>query len=350
MTSSPLPVHFNRPNPSKLLAQIIAIIVIAHSAASPFQMLPSSSAFAAGANRLAARIGQRRLGPQSPRSPGRHTARSSSRRPRDDGGGDGALPRHPPRPAITVVPRAAVSVVVRWREDASPPYSPLLPPPSSSSSSSNDGSDARTGAPTSSPLWLLVRRGKEPNKGMWSLPGGKIESGEGTMEAARRELLEETGLASSSSSSSSSFLSSHREGESSGARHYELRWHDGGPFACADSIHPPEEEEEEEEEKERGGRGGGRSSSSSTGAGGGYHYVISQCFAELHAPSAPPVVVASDDAMDARWWSMEEVMRAEGFDGGGGGGGGGEAAVTAGVYRVLVRSEALYAGGLLRCN
>lgn len=47
---------------------------------------------------------------------------------------------------------------------------------------------------------------------------------------------------------------------------------------------------------------------------------------------------------------MEEVMRAEGFDGGGGGGGGGEAAVTAGVYRLLVRSEALYAGGLLRCN
>jgi ADP-ribose pyrophosphatase YjhB (NUDIX family) len=190
-----------------------------------------------------------------------------------------------------------------------------------------------------SPLWLLVRRGKDPNRGMWSLPGGKIEPGEGTMEAARRELLEETGLASSSSSSP-------REGGSD-ARHYELRWHDGGPFACADSIHPPEKEEEEEEEA--GGREGGRSYFS-TGAGGGYHYVISQCFAELLAMSAPPVVVASDDAMDAGWWSMEEVRRAEGFDGGVGSGGGGEAAVTEGVYKVLARSEALYAEGLLGCD
>jgi ADP-ribose pyrophosphatase YjhB (NUDIX family) len=41
---------------------------------------------------------------------------------------------------------------------------------------------------------LLVRRGTEPGRGLWSVPGGRVEPGESDAEATAREVLEETGL------------------------------------------------------------------------------------------------------------------------------------------------------------
>jgi 8-oxo-dGTP diphosphatase len=41
---------------------------------------------------------------------------------------------------------------------------------------------------------LLIRRGSEPLRGQWSIPGGTLELGESLQEGVARELLEETGL------------------------------------------------------------------------------------------------------------------------------------------------------------
>ena len=42
--------------------------------------------------------------------------------------------------------------------------------------------------------YLLIKRAAEPDAGLWSVPGGMVELGESATEAAKREVLEETGL------------------------------------------------------------------------------------------------------------------------------------------------------------
>ncbi|MFN8499304.1 MAG: NUDIX hydrolase [Anaerolineae bacterium] len=41
---------------------------------------------------------------------------------------------------------------------------------------------------------LLIQRGHAPNKGLWTVPGGRVEFGETVREAVVREVREETGL------------------------------------------------------------------------------------------------------------------------------------------------------------
>lgn len=41
---------------------------------------------------------------------------------------------------------------------------------------------------------LMVKRAKDPGRGLWSVPGGHVEVGEYLGDAVRREVLEETAL------------------------------------------------------------------------------------------------------------------------------------------------------------
>lgn len=42
--------------------------------------------------------------------------------------------------------------------------------------------------------FLLVRRGREPARGLYAFPGGRVEPGENPEDAVRRELMEETAI------------------------------------------------------------------------------------------------------------------------------------------------------------
>jgi 8-oxo-dGTP diphosphatase len=110
---------------------------------------------------------------------------------------------------------------------------------------------------------LLVQRAKEPYLGKWSFPGGTIEPGETSREAARREAWEETGL--------------------------EVEVLEVADVI--DSIHPPRE---------------GQPS---------YHYCIIDFLAVPATPATPasapcltlPRLHAASDVSDARWVPVGEL-------------------------------------------
>ncbi len=86
---------------------------------------------------------------------------------------------------------------------------------------------------------LLVRRGRPPALGEWSVPGGAQRLGETAIEAARRELMEETGLAVAALHLVTHVDSIHRDAEERIQFHYTIldfaaHWQGGEPRAQGD--------------------------------------------------------------------------------------------------------------------
>ncbi len=88
---------------------------------------------------------------------------------------------------------------------------------------------------------LLVQRGKPPYEGFWSLPGGEIQWGETAVEAARRELKEETGLLASNLTLGDVADGILKDGSGTVTAHYTIlvfatRDAEGALAACSDAA------------------------------------------------------------------------------------------------------------------
>jgi 8-oxo-dGTP diphosphatase len=89
---------------------------------------------------------------------------------------------------------------------------------------------------------LLIRRAKPPRLSEWSLPGGLQKLGETVFEAARREVLEEAGVAARPFAVIDVVdLIEHEEGSRRVRFHYTLidvvaRWTAGEPVAGGDAA------------------------------------------------------------------------------------------------------------------
>ena len=87
---------------------------------------------------------------------------------------------------------------------------------------------------------LLARRGRAPALGTWSLPGGAQELGETAEQAARRELLEETGLTAGDLLLAANVDSIHRDAAGRVRYHYTIldfaAVPAGGTLAAGDDV------------------------------------------------------------------------------------------------------------------
>jgi ADP-ribose pyrophosphatase len=69
---------------------------------------------------------------------------------------------------------------------------------------------------------LLVKRGIDPNKGLWAIPGGSLKLGETLQEGAEREIMEETGITIKAKDPVYSFDFFERDGDGRIRFHYVI--------------------------------------------------------------------------------------------------------------------------------
>lgn len=83
---------------------------------------------------------------------------------------------------------------------------------------------------------LLIRRGKAPRKGEWSIPGGRIEENETEQAACLRELMEETGV-TAELGEKITLIDANFEGTRYHLHDYVAKWISGLPRAGDDAAH-----------------------------------------------------------------------------------------------------------------
>lgn len=192
----------------------------------------------------------------------------------------------------TMYPRAAVAATIQWKKRRKSPSS------TDAIEDSNNNDDNN--------YYLCIQRKNPPDQGLWSIPGGKIQLGETTLKAAKREVYEETQI----------------RADDSGCCY----WHPV-PFCTTDAIFESNNNKE-------------------GGSTYDFHYVIAHCFARIISPPPPltghneddedgqsqefPIVVPSDDALDARWMSLVEVKELDR-----------SGLLSSGVIAVIERAEEL---------
>jgi 8-oxo-dGTP diphosphatase len=69
---------------------------------------------------------------------------------------------------------------------------------------------------------LLVKRGVDPKKGLWAIPGGSLKLGETLQEGAEREIMEETGITIRAKEPVYSFDFFERDGDGRVRFHYVI--------------------------------------------------------------------------------------------------------------------------------
>ena len=89
---------------------------------------------------------------------------------------------------------------------------------------------------------LLIRRGRPPRLGEWSLPGGAQYVGETVQETARREVIEETGVSIQNPEFLEVVDSIIKDDDGSVKFHYTLidywaNWESGTPQGADDAQH-----------------------------------------------------------------------------------------------------------------